>query len=161
MCIINIFILDEDKALSVVYHPDKHIVKMPVEGTQLLCSVLHKTGQARDWMYKPSHMNHPCSLWASKSLSNWLWLQDYVVLMGKEYTYRYNKYHKSAELAAVLDKPNIPDFGLTPFAKVVPEEFKNLPVIDAYRNYFIEYKRHLKKYTNRSVPCWWKNNMPS
>lgn len=152
---MNIFILDPDKRLSVTYHPDKHIVKMPLEGAQLLCSTLYRTGEAKEWMYEPTHMNHPCSLWVAHSLSNWLWLQDYVVLMGKEYTYRYGKYHKSAELAEVLDKPSIPDIGLTQFIKAVPEEFKSLPVVEAYRQYFIRDKQHLKRYTRRPIPDWW------
>ena len=152
---MNIFILDSDMVLSVTYHPDRHIVKMPLEGTQLLCSTLHRTGEAFDWMYKPTHMNHPCSLWVAESLSNWLWLQKYVVLMGREYSYRYGKNNKSAELAAILDKPNIPDLGITPFAKAVPQEFKELPVVEAYRKYFIHYKQHLKQYTKRQVPYWW------
>lgn len=152
---MNIFILDSDKRLSVTYHPDKHIVKMPLEATQLLCNVFHRTGEAFDWMYKPTHMNHPCSLWVAESLSNWIWLRDYVLLMGKEYTYRYGKYHKSAELAAVLDKPSIEDKGITPFAKAVPKEFKDLSVIEAYRAYFIRDKQHLKSYTHRPIPDWW------
>ena len=155
MVAMNIFILDSDKRLSVTYHPDKHIVKMPLEGTQLLCNAIHVSGGARDWMYKPTHLNHPCSLWAMESLSNWLWLQDYIILMGREYTYRYGKYHKSAELAAILDKPNIPDKGITEFAKAVPEEFKSLPVVEAYRQYFIRDKQHLKQYTHRKIPDWW------
>lgn len=155
---MNIFILDPDIKLSVVYHPDRHIVKMPLEATQLLCNTFHKIGDAYDWMYKPTHMHHPCSLWVNESLSNWIWLRDYTILMGREYTYRYGKYHKSAELAAILDMPNIPDIGLTPFAKAVPQEFKGLPVVEAYRQYFIRDKQHLKSYTKREIPYWWVNN---
>ena len=40
--------------------------------------------------------------------------------MGKEYTYRYGKEHKSVELAKVLPIPLLPDLGLTPFVKAVP-----------------------------------------
>lgn len=152
---MNIFILDDDEFTSVIYHPDKHIVKMPLEGTQLLCSTLHRTGEAEDWIYKPSHLNHPCSLWASESLSNWLWLQRYVILMGNEYTYRYRKKHKSVELAKILPIPSVPDLGLTPFIKAVPAEFKELPVVEAYRQYFIRDKQHIKKYTGRQIPYWW------
>lgn len=152
---VNIFILDNDENISVIYHPDKHIIKMPLEGTQLLCSALHRTGKAFSWIYKPSHMQHPCSLWAAESLSNWLWLQRYVILMGKEYTYRYGREHKSVELAKVLPIPLLPDLGLTPFVKAVPEEFKRLQVVEAYRQYFIRDKQHLKSYTKRQIPYWW------
>lgn len=152
---MNVFILDEDKKQSVIYHPDKHIVKMPLEGTQLLCSVLHYTNEAPDWVYKPTHTKHPCAIWAMDSLDNWLWLQDYVILMGAEYTYRYGKTHKSVELAKKLPKPTIDSKGLTPFVKCVPEELRSLSVVEAYRQYFIDYKQHLKQYTKRSIPTWW------
>ena len=35
---MNIFILDYSPKLSAQYHPDRHIVKMPLEAVQLLCS---------------------------------------------------------------------------------------------------------------------------
>ena len=41
---MNIFILDDDEFTSVIYHPDKHIVKMPLEGTQLLCRSMQFMG---------------------------------------------------------------------------------------------------------------------
>ena len=153
---MNIFILDSNPVLSVIYHTDKHIVKMPIESTQILCTVLHHTQQAPDWAYKPTHKTHPCVKWASESLDNWIWLQNYTLLLGKEYTFRYNKYHKSIEIAQYLPTPNLPSLGLTPFAKCVPEEFKGLPVIEAYRQYFIKYKNHIKHYTRRPIPEWWK-----
>ena len=155
---MNIFILDNDRRLSIQYHTDKHIVKIPLEGAQLLCSTLHFTGQAPSWIYKYTHKNNPCSVWARESLSNWLWLQEYVILMGEEYQHRYGswKTHSSCEVAKNLPRPNIPDKGITPFVKAVPAEFKHLPTVEAYREYFKAYKNHIKKYTNRPVPYWWE-----
>ena len=152
---MNIFILDEDPIKSVIYHTDKHVVKMPIESTQILCTVLHQTNQAPDWAYKPTHLSHPCVRWAMESLSNWHWLREYTILLGNEYTYRYNKTHKSIEIARWLPEPNIPDIQFTPFAKCVPEEFRSLPVVDAYRAYFIKYKNHIRQYTKRPIPEWW------
>lgn len=153
--LLNIFILDENPILSVVYHTDKHIVKMPIESTQILCTVLHMQGLAPEWAYKPTHQSHPCVKWAAKSLDNWEWLKEYTLLMGKEYTYRYHKYHSSIEVAKWLPEPELPRLGLTPFAKCVPVEFRVLPVVDAYRQYFIKYKNHIRRYTNRDIPPWW------
>ena len=36
---MNIFILDEDLDKCAEYHVDKHIVKMPLEAGQMLCTV--------------------------------------------------------------------------------------------------------------------------
>lgn len=153
---MNIFILDSDIEKSVIYHPDKHIVKMPIEATQLLCNTLYFTGQWEDWMYKPTHLNHPCSIWARTSLDNWLWLRGYVLELGKEYTFRYSKTHKSVELCKKLIYPNLEELCLTPFVKCVSNEFLYLDVVEAYREYFISEKSHLKKYTKREIPDWWE-----
>lgn len=152
---MNIFILDKDMEKSVIFHPDKHIVKMPLEGTQLLCNTLYLTGQWETCMYKPTHLNHPCSIWASTSLENWLWLRDYVLELGKEYHFRYNKIHKSVELCKILNIPNIKSLGLTPFVKCVPNRYREMDVVESYRTYFIYEKSHLKKYTKREIPFWW------
>lgn len=153
---MNIFILDENPIKSVQYHTDKHIVKMPIESTQILCTILHMTNQAPHFAYKPTHQTHPCVKWASESLDNWFWLKEYTLLLGEEYTYRYNKTHKSILIAQQLPEPTLPKIGLTPFAKCVPVEFKHLDIIEAYREYFRHYKNHIKQYTKREIPYWWK-----
>ena len=152
---MNVFILDNDMKKSVRYHPDKHIVKMPLEATQLLCNAYHFINEEVDGIYRLSHRHHPLNKWVIESVQNWIWLRGYVLLMGEEYTYRYGKTHKSVELAKQLPIPNLPDKTMTPFVKCVPEEFRNLDIVEAYRQYFIWYKQHLKKYTKRDVPDWW------
>ena len=154
---MNIFILDMDMIKSIQYLPDKHVVKMPLESTQLLCGAYYTLGQStgKTGIYKATHLKHPCSVWTAESLDNWLWLQEYTLKLGEEYTYRYGKKHKSVELAKSLIAPDMESLGLTEFAKAVPEEFKDLDVVDAYRQYFIKYKNHIKTYTNRDIPSWW------
>lgn len=161
---MNIFILSLNMSECVHWYPDKHIVKMPIEATQMLCNVFHYTGEieyydvlTREEIYYPTHMNHPCSVWTRTSLSNWLWLRKLVCYMGNEYRYRYGRMHRSVEVAMNLPIPKIPDLGLTEFAKAVPEEFKHLEVCEAYREYFKKYKGHLKKYTKRPIPEWWQD----
>ena len=153
--VMNIFILDTNPYKSVIYHTDKHIVKMPIESTQILCTVLHMHGVVPNWAYRPTHQSHPCVVWANESLTNWLWLQHYTHLLGEEYTYRYGNKHRSVDIAMQLSKPPLSDKGLTPFAKCVPDEFKSLSVVEAYRQYFIHYKNHIKQYTKRDIPEWW------
>jgi hypothetical protein len=79
---MNIFILDWDVKKCTQYHVDKHVVKMILETAQLLCGVHHVTDEvttkyrtSTDQVpYKLSHKNHPCAIWARKSLSNYLYL---------------------------------------------------------------------------------------
>ena len=84
---MNIFILDKNLDKCAEYHVDKHIVKMPLEAAQMLCTnhwiekylghvpqkltkeewaVIKeaKTNPVRDFPYLPTMYNHPCTIWA-------------------------------------------------------------------------------------------------
>ena len=141
---------------SIIYHPDKHIVKMPVEAAQLLSNAFYKIGKLPHVVYKPSHLHHPLNKWVCESLNNWLWWAEYTLLMGKEYSFRYGKKHASVEMVKKFTIPELPIIGMTPFVKCVPEEFRHLDVVEAYRQYFIRDKNHIRKYTKRDIPDWWK-----
>lgn len=152
---MNIFILDKDIKKSATYLPNIYVVKMPVEATQMLCTVLYISGCWEDWMYKPTHINHPCTQWVYQSLDNWLWLKEYTIEMGKEYTYRYGKEHKSVCIAEKLPNPLISSIGLTEFVKCVPHQYIMGDVVESYRKYLIGEKGHLRRYKNREEPNWW------
>ena len=154
---MNIFFLDENPTLSAQYHVDKHVVKMILETAQLLCSVHHVTDQDTDQVpYKLSHKNHPCAVWARQSLSNYLYLCELGLELGKEYTYRYGKRHKSIEVIewCIVNKPNIPDIGFTTPAMAMPDEFKVDSVVESYRNYYMGAKISLASWKNREKPFW-------
>jgi len=154
---MNIFFLDESPTLSAKYHVDKHVVKMILETAQLLCGVHHATDQATDQVpYKLSHKNHPCAIWARESLSNYLYLCELGLELGKEYTYRYGKRHKSIEVIewCIVNKPNIPDIGFTKPAMAMPDEFKTDSVVESYRNYYMGAKISLASWKNREKPFW-------
>jgi hypothetical protein len=154
---MNIFFLDENPTLSAQYHVDKHVVKMILETAQLLCSVHHVTDQVTDQVpYKLSHKNHPCAVWARESLSNYLYLCELGLELGKEYTYRYGKRHKSIDVVnwCIVNKPNIPDIGFTTPAMAMPDEFKVDSVVESYRNYYMGAKSDLASWKNREKPFW-------
>lgn len=161
---MNIFFLDENPTLSAQYHVDKHVVKMILETAQLLCSVHHVTDQeptkyrpSTDQVpYKLSHKNHPCAVWARQSLSNYLYLCELGLELGKEYTYRYGKRHKSIDVIewCIINKPNIPDIGFTTPAMAMPDEFKTDSVVESYRNYYMGAKISLASWKNREKPFW-------
>lgn len=155
---MNLFILDEDLNKSIQYLPDKHVVKMPVESAQMLCAAFYAMQYPMEGLalYKATHLKHPCTIWTYSSRENWLWLQEYTMKLGEEYSYRYGgKQHKSVELIRNLPVPVEESKGLLPFVKCVPKELENLELIDAYRQFFIQYKGHLKQYTKREIPEWW------
>lgn len=163
---MNIFFLDENPKLSAQYHVDKHVVKMILETAQLLCGVHHMTDQVPTKYptstlqvpYKLSHKNHPCAIWARESLSNYLYLCELGLELGKEYTYRYGKKHKSIEVIewCIINKPNIPDIGFTTPAMAMPDEYKVDSVVESYRNYYMGAKSELAQWKKREKPLWFE-----
>jgi len=153
---MNIFVLDENPRVAAQYHCDKHVVKMVLETAQILCTVLHKNGL--EVPYKATHLNHPCTLWAGESQDNFLWTKQLGVELGKEYTRRYNKVHKSALVIDSLEIPvTMPNIGLTKFAQAMPEEYYNNDTVAAYREYYKKDKVSIAKWKDGLVPFWWKN----
>jgi len=185
---LNIFILDHNIEKSVQYHIDRHIVKMPLEAAQMLSTVIavdkflgykpialtrEETKLIRDkaegWpLYKPTHVNHPCNIWARTSLENYEYLYQYLLELGWEKQHRYpgKPMHKSVQLMIDqnIEIKNLPSKGLTPFAMAMPEDYKVQAVdaIDAYRTYYICDKTHDRSgspmafWTNRDKPHWWE-----
>lgn len=152
---MNIFILDENIDKCARYHNDKHVVKMILESAQMLCTAIHESGG--DAPYRSTHKNHPCTVWARESLSNWHWLRDLALALNEEYKYRYDKSvdHKSATVIKSLAEPDIPDIGLTPFAQAMPDEYKTDNAVDAYRSYYKGEKAEIANWKGRSKPKWY------
>jgi len=152
---MNIFVLDHDIRKCARSHADQHVVKMILEGTQMLCTVLNKSGVKTP--YKSTHSNHPCTLWVARSLSNWIWLRKLTLLLNEEFLFRYRRPvdHQSAIIARELSPPPIADIGLTEFAQAMPDDYKvpGSPV-EAYRRFYVGEKRHFAKWTRRKPPKW-------
>jgi hypothetical protein len=158
---MNIFILDLDKSLAAKYHLDKHVVKMVLETAQLLNTAMskHSKEYLANPIYRITHANHPCSLWAAKSIQNFEWLTDFGMELSKEYTYRYGKTHKSQYVIECLAdskyKTSIPNTGLTEFALCMPDNYKvKGDAVASYRNYYRGEKLSIAKYTKRDFPDW-------
>jgi len=124
---MNLFLLDDDLDKCAEYHVDKHIVKMPLEAAQILCTCIwvdvhlgfvpraltksesdhintlkkdikHLPPESRPLTpYLPMMYNHPCTIWARSSLDNFEWTHCYANALNEEYYYRYGKRHKSVE----------------------------------------------------------------
>jgi len=157
---MNVFVLHTDPTLCAQMHADKHVVKMIVETAQLLCTVHHLKGSNRDYMYRKTHVNHPCSKWARESVQNYKWLCRLGLELCREYTYRYGKIHKTQRVLErlALDIPNLPDSELTAWALAMPIECKvENDAVESYRRYYVMEKQRLAKWKNRNVPTWFSN----
>jgi hypothetical protein len=159
---MNIFVLDYNPKKCAEYHCDKHVVKMILESSQLLCGVHHMTDQVTNEVpYKLSHKNHPCSIWVRECYENYVWLCDLGMELCSEYTYRYGKRHKSQDVIewCIINKPKIKSIGeLTPFALAMPIECKIGNAIDSYREYYRKEKKDFANWKNRNIPDWFIYN---
>src|SRR5262245_37614842 len=139
---MNIFALDRDPQKAARALQDLHIGKMLLEACQLLCAA----HPAQTAPYRPTHLQHPCSLWTRASLANYRWLVKHAMALAQEFHYRFGKTHASAEVAAWCQahEPALPDLGLTPFAQAMPESHRGPNPIAAYRSYYATEKRMLR-----------------
>lgn len=156
---MNIFVLDTDPVKAAQMQCDKHVVKMILESAQLLCGIFPDGAP-----YKRTHYNHPCSKWLRESPANYFWLIKHGLALCNEYTYRYNKVHKSSAVIVWCEKAakdyihfeSIKSKELTPFVKCMPDEYKVEDVVQSYRNYYRGAKKDIAVWTKRNQPDWWK-----
>ena len=159
---MNIFYFYDCPVLSAQAQPDKMLVKMPLETAQMLCTA-HRELDGDKYadevgLYKRAYWNHPCTVWARESSANYFWLYKHFLALGKEYTFRYGKTHKSVDkLARALFKQpdNIKRIGMTPLAQAMPDKYKDDDPIKAYRDYCINEKHYAKWEKGRAMPNWW------
>lgn len=181
---MNIFILDEDPAVAAKMHCNKHVVKMVLETAQILstavweCAFIKDPGMRKEpyisrrdkfiakempFIYKPTHENHPCVKWAGGNSIRFNWLKKLGLALCEEYTYRYDKIHKSEQLIKKIFYPAFDacfvDPPLKPFVLAMPDEYKTECAVQSYRNYYIGAKGKLLIYTRRSPPIWIPDDM--
>jgi len=160
---MNIFVLDIEPKLAAQYHCNRHVVKMILETTQILSTSVYYYFKkpindfcAETGLYRPTHINHPCSIWCRRSKENFLWLHQLGMHLIDEYFFRYDKIH------ACLPKLNqtksyihlFPNDSLTDFALAMPEKYKCGDAVKSYRNYYKHDKIHLLQYKKREHPFW-------
>jgi len=153
---MQVFVLDLDPKKAALYHNDKHIVKMPTESAQILCTVHHLISNRTDIPYRKTHIHHPCVKWVLESLSNYNWLLSLLYEQLKEYSYRYERVHATQRVYDWLlqNKPNLPNKEMTPFALVMPEQYITNDPVQSYRNFYIGDKFYFSKYKKRNFPEW-------
>jgi hypothetical protein len=179
---MNVFFLDRDPKLAAQYHCDVHVTKMILESAQLLstahrvldgeeCVRISATGRKlKYWtlpdyreesLYKPTHYNHPCAIWARADEANYYWLESLLQNLYNEYTLRYGRVHLTQiKLSHILDLPpdNIPRKGFID----PPQAMDQYPqckvpgdVVQSYRNYYKEIKSDLANWSFTPKPYWY------
>ncbi len=152
---MNIFILDYNPIRAAQMQCDKHIVKMPLETAQLLCSAF-PSGSAP---YKLTHLNHPCSVWCRKSVENYTWLIEHGLALCDEYTFRYGRTHKSRDVILWcknnIGKIQFPQKGKTNYVLCFDDQHKVGNAVQSYRAYYKHEKIKIARWRkSRAAPNW-------
>jgi hypothetical protein len=151
---MNIFALHKCPFYSAILMCDKQVVKMILESAQLL-STAHYLNQSTVVAYKPTHVKHKCTLWASSTSSNYDWLFAHMVGLINEYHFRYGNIHTCSYLLQDLSINPCVIGDLQSFALAMPDEHQCFQShVDCYRSYYKSKPDFIFKYTGRQVPEW-------
>lgn len=177
---MNIFAVDEDPVVSAQSLVDKHVRKMILESCQILSTAhrvldgdmyIGKTRTGRNvkrWrlpdarettLYSATHVNHPSTKWAMHCDQNYMWLYEHLKALCEEYTYRYEKVHKTDATGlvnALIVLPNNIRYGdMTPVTPAMDDKYiVSDSFVDNYRNYYKVGKKHLHAWKKRNPPDW-------
>lgn len=185
---MNAFVCDRDPYAAAQALADPHVVKMPIEVAQVLCTVadhlnvdLHSAfGEVGIEPYKPTHRKHPVTLRATECEAYRWWLMCHGIALCDEYCARYGKKHKALkaiEAASVaLDiRPCSRlevQLALTGAPLAMPDECKRYDsqgaprVVDSYRAALADKYRawsrtwRVATWTNAEPPAWLPADVP-
>lgn len=186
---VNIFYLDHDPIAAAQAHCDRHVVKMILETAQLLSTAWHVLSPElvesgwqspetdvpvpgeTPWLfntlaghrvYRKTHENHPCAVWARESEANYRWLWRLGMALLDEYEFRYGREHASGPVLWALEAaPPSADrrTAQTEPPTAMPEELfvvrdGYIDAVASYRNYYVTAKQGLLRWTRRPAPSW-------
>lgn len=160
---MNIFFLHSDPEKAAKMQCDQHVVKMPIECTQMMSDTYHVLygDDVPEGICDKYNPNHGCTKWVRESASNYLWLYRLYLALCEEYEYRYGRPHESLERAEVLARPpaNIPRIGFTTPYLGMPDEYKTDGVVRSYRRFYLGDKIGFARWTRRRPPVWWPHRV--
>lgn len=121
---MNIFLFDcLDLKHNAECHPDKLLVKMMCESSQLINNHTSQFGspllKGDGSPFKQTHKHHPSSIWAGESRPNLMYLIHYLEALYVEYKTRYKK--KSATYLGILEQLET-DFSYSKY-DILPKDF--------------------------------------
>lgn len=146
---MNIFRVDNDPIVAARMLCNRHVVKMVLETAQMLSTI-------NGGPYKPTHANHPCTLWAKASKCNYAWLALHGLALCDEYTARYSKRHKCEDIIEQLSAipESIEPLACTPQPLCMPDEYKRDSIVESYRAYYRGDKAYFATWPAGLTPEW-------
>ncbi len=155
---MNIFASSPCPTQSALNLDDRRLVKMVLESAQLLSTI-------RGGPYKPTHINHPSTLWAKEYPENTKWLYLHFLALAEEYRRRFNRTHKSFHTCIERFYLNFePIKSSTPYSfMVVPGKYSLLPVqaAIAYQKILADkWTKSPGRFTNTAPPPFYPSSPP-
>lgn len=146
---MNIFVVDQDPVVCAQALDNLRLNKMIIETAQLLSTAMNEHGYSGAGIYKTTHRNHPCAIWARESSGNYEWLVKYLDELFTERFHRTGKPHKSYLISNTLKAgiSLLPQGPRTEFANCSLR--KDLPVFEAYRE-----TMKIKWANDKKPPSW-------
>lgn len=173
---MNIFFLHLDPRVNASYYCDKHVIKIILEIAQMLWTAYGNQPMdlpATIKRYKPTHRNHPMTLWVGSSKANFLYACQLGLALCREYTDRYGKTHACEAIIVFLQRHTPQQFKFQKSPKAIYAQTDNPPqtspvplcmdvkfhassLIDSYRSYYKQSKRDLCTWKYSTRPYWFE-----
>jgi len=167
---MQVFVLSNDFQENAESYFDTHVNKIATEIAQIICTtarakIEYQFDCVDPSIYRMAHINHPWVKWCMESWYNFNWLASLHEALTDEYGYRYRKIHATIRVVdkiyEIFEDKIIPNIDINDrfdepniYPLCMPDRFKSIDAVAAYRAYYIGEKMHLCKYTNRSIPGW-------
>ena len=150
---MNIFVTSKCPKTSAFNLDARRRNKMIVETQQMLATALHKRGwtsclpfKKDGGVYKPTHPNHPCTIWVGESHDNFIWTLRHLNWLYCFYiNFDKGKGHQNVlgnidHMAKAIPLFRNNELCLTPFPncaknKSLGIDYTHLPVPESYKQY--------------------------
>ena len=155
---MNYFYVEKDPTSAAQALCDKHVVKMILETAQML-STAHRLTESpqADFVYKPTHSNHPSTKWLRSSQIAYKHGLQHLCALFDEYRHRYNKTHATERLLPYLSQvpEALPDLPFVDPPQCMYDECRSSDTVEAYRSYYRVRRSEIDmRWTKREEPAW-------
>jgi len=155
---MNYFYVEKDPTSAAQALCDKHVVKMILETAQMLSTAHRLTEYPQaDFVYKPTHSNHPSTKWLRSSQIAYKHGLQHLCALFDEYRHRYNKTHATERLLPYLSQvpEALPDLPFVDPPQCMYDECRHSDTVEAYRSYYRVRRNEIDmRWTNREAPAW-------
>lgn len=134
---MNVFAWNPDPRTSAVALADQHVIKMTLESAQIASTALQMRGVVNHYLYRPTHVKHPCVLAAADDSAYLRWVIEHGIELAGEYFQRFGREHASYNRLDLVRRLAGPPPARSPkvWPLAMPDEFKCADPHEAYLAY--------------------------